>query len=357
MGAEEQSVSGRPAYRFVVFGATGHLGQQLIDKLDESGWPIAELVGVASAESAGMEFTFRGEELDVTSEWPALKGRDMVFICTQAAEAREIVREALRAEVPCIDCSGSLANEIDVPMPSPPALKSAIAFNAMTLDDEAVTKAPALSVPSGTTLAWAPIIEAMGAARVVGTALCSASAQGRHGVVALSRESIALFNQADAPDSGPAGQAVAFDVIPGGGIDCWRVQRECRRAFGEALQISAASIQVPTFVGEGASLALELKEQKDLGAVEKALAATEGVLVARDGFGSRGLAEINVQQAEPVGPTLRDAIGSDEILVGRIEPDASMAVDDGWRLWIAFDPLRLVSDQALRLASRRLGMT
>ncbi|GEM_PF-813847 len=342
--------------RFVVFGATGHLGQQLIEKLDGSGWPITELVGVASAGSDGEEFMFRGEALDVVSEWPVLKGRDLVFICTPAGEAIEIVREALRAEVPCIDCSGSLANQIDVPMPSPPALKNPIAIEAVTIEDESVGKAPLLSVPAGTTLAWAPIIEAVGVSRVVGTALCSASAQGRLGVVALSRESIALFNQSDAPESGPAGQAVAFDVIPGGGIDCARVQRECRRLFGERLRIGVASVQVPTFVGEGASLALDLITPGDLKEIEARLDATEGVLVAREGFGSRGLEAIDVRRPEPVGPTLRDAIGSDEILVGRIEPDVSLAVDEGWRLWIAFDPLRLVSDQALRLASRRLGL-
>ena len=94
-----------------------------------------------------------------------------------------------------------------------------------------VEKAPLLSVPSGTTLAWAAILEAFDISRVVGTVLCSASAQGRHGVLALSQESIALFNQSDGPSTGPAGQAVAFDVIPGGGIDCERVQRECHRLF------------------------------------------------------------------------------------------------------------------------------
>ena len=344
-------MSEKQARRIVVFGVTGHLGQQLIDKLDESDWPIAELLGVASAESTGVEFEFRGESLDVVSEWPVLKGRDLVFICTPAAEALEVVREALRAEVPCIDCSGAVANQLDVPMPMPPSLSSPVA-----LDDDIVENAPLLSVPSGTTLAWAPILEAVGVLRVVGTVLCSASAQGRDGVVALSQESIALFNQSEAAGTGPAGQAVAFDVIPGGGIDCERVQRECRRLLGENLRIGVASVQVPTFVGEGASLALELTNPLNADAVEARLIAMDGLLVSRDGLGSRGLVVIEEGSTEPLGPTLRDAIGSDEILVGRIEADVSLPVGEGWRLWIAFDPLRLVADQALRLAGRRLGL-
>ncbi len=349
-------MSGSQAKRIVVFGATGHLGQQLIEKLGESRWPIAEVIGVASAESAGTEFEFRGEALDVVGEWPVLKGRDLVFICTPAAEALEVVREALRAEVPCIDCSGALARQTDVPMPMSVATSDRSTTETMDLQDEAVERAPLLAVASGTMLAWAPILEAVGVSRVVGSVLCSASAQGRRGVLALSQESIALFNQADPPDSGPAGQAVAFDVIPAGGIDSERVEREGRRLFGEKLRISVASVQVPTFVGEGASLALELSEPLNAEAFESRLAAVDGVLVAGDGLGSRGLVAVEEGSTEPVGPTLRDAIGSDQILVGRIETDASLPVGEGWRLWVAFDPLRLVADQALRLASRRLGL-
>ena len=318
------------------------------------------MLGVASAESAGTEFEFRGEALDVVSEWPVLKGRDLVVICTPAAEALEIVREALRAEVPCIDCSGVLANQSEVPMPIPPTMSLSTsnpgATGAIELGDALVEKAPLLSVPSGTTLAWAAILEAFDISRVIGTALCSASAQGRHGVLALSQESIALFNQSETPSTGPAGQVVAFDVIPGGGIDCERVQQECRRLFGEALRIGVTSVQVPTFVGEGASLALELETPMDADEVESRLTAMDGVSLAQDGVGSRGLVAIEADATEPLGPTLRDAIGSDEILVGRIEADASLPAGEGWRLWLAFDPLRLVADQALRLASRRLGL-
>ena len=342
--------------RIVVFGATGHLGQQLIDKLDESDWPIAELLGVASAESAGVEFEFRGESLDVVAEWPVLKGRDLVFICTPPAEALEIVREALRAEVACIDCSGVLGDQPGVPMPLPPSISGSGASDSVTLDDEVVPQAPLLSVPSGTTLAWSPILEALGVSRVLGTVLCSASSLGRHGVVALSQESIALFNQSEAPGTGPAGQTVAFDVIPGGGIDCARVEQESRRLFGPHLKIGVASVQVPTFVGEGAALALELSGPLDVDAAEARLAEMDEVLVAWEGVGSRGLAAVDEESTEPIGPTLRDAIGSDEILVGRIEPDASLPDGMGLRLWISFDPLRLVADQALRLAGRRLGL-
>jgi aspartate-semialdehyde dehydrogenase len=339
--------------RLVVFGVTGHLGQQLVEKIAEGDWPIGELIGVASAGSAGAEFEFRGEFLDVVSEWPVLKGRDLVFICTPPAEALEIVREALRAEVPCVDCTGALGNQPDVPMPSPTDL-SAAAADGDHLDEW--SNAPLLEIPSGTSLAWAPVLEALSVSRVVGTVLCSASALGQNGVSALSGESIALFNQVDEPELGPAAQAVAFDVIPGSGIDCERVRSDLSRLLGRELRLDLASVLVPTFVGEGASLALELSDPANRETVEACLEATEGITIVRDGLGSRGLVAVEGDLAAPIGPTLRDTIGSDEILIGRVEPDSSLPVGVGWRLWLAFDPLRLTADHALRLARRRLGL-
>ena len=335
--------------RIVVFGATGHLGQQLIEKLGDGDWPISELVGVASSGSAGAEFNFRGEMLDVSTEWPVLKGRDLVFICTPPAEALEIVREALRAEVPCIDCTGSLSNQVDVPMPGPTAQ------NAPSGELDPIASAPAISTPSGTTLALAPIFEALSVSRAVGTVLCSASALGQKGVVALSEESISLFNQSGDGEGGPAGQPVAFDVIPGGGIDCERVRTECSRLLGDTLRVDLTSILVPTFVGEGVSLYVQLNEEIDALAFEDRLDAIGGFTVLRDGFGSRGLEAVEDDSVSAIGPTLRDTIGLDEILVGRIESDSSLPNGQGWRLWLACDPLRLTADHALRIARRRLG--
>lgn len=340
------------ARRIVLFGVTGHLGQELIQRLDESDWPIAEVVGVASAESAGGEFEFRGELLDVVTDWPTLKGRDLVLLCTPTAVALELIREALRAEVPCIDCTGALIEQAEVPMPVRPSILEA--------ESEALASAPLIALASSTAIAWAPILEALveaaGVRRVVATVLSSASSWGRRGLVSLSEESIALFNQAEPPESGPAGQAVAFDVIPGGGIDEPRVARELARLFGPDLGISLSSVQVPTFVGEGASLSIELEAPLERKAVEAILAGIGGVTIVSEGPGSRGLTAVEEDSWGPTGPTLRDSAGSGEILVGHLQADPSLAVGRGWQLWLSVDPIGLAADHALRLAGQRLGL-
>lgn len=320
-------------YRVVVHGVTGQLGRELVEQLEASDWPIEELVGVASAASLGREFEFRGEEQDVLPEAPPLGGRDVVFLCTPRGAAREIVRDALRAEVACIDCSGALATQPAVPLyPGPPTAGEA---------DLAIEKAPVVAIASSTTLAWLPVLEALdaagGLARLGATVLASAGAWGRGGVAALSEESIALFNQSAAPPLGPAGRPVAFDVVPGGAIEAERVRAELGRLFGEALPLALSVLQVPTFVGEGALLSLELARPLAGEAIERALAARAELVLGESA-------------------SLRDALGEARIRVGAIESDASGEAGRAWRVWLASDPLRLVADAALRAAERRLGL-
>ena len=352
-GASRLGEKNHAPRRLVIFGVTGQIGQELVERLDESDWPIAEVVGVASPESVGETFDFRGDEFDVLGEWPVLKGLDLVFICTRGAPALEVVRECLRAQVPCLDLTGALSAQAEVPLP--------LSLSPASDDSDGLASAPLIAVPSATTLAWASLLEAIGEAadvtRVVGTVLSSAAAQGRRGLVALSEESIALFNQSESQDPGPAGQTIAFDVVPGGGIDPVRVRAELARLFGEGLRVDVAGVQVPTFVGEGTSLAIELASPLERSALKHRLEVRDGLTVVADGIGSRELTAVEDGAPAPIGPTLRDAGGTDEVLVGRIEADASVAVGQGWRIWLASDPVRLIADHALRVAGRRLGLT
>ena len=334
--------------RIVVFGATGRLGEQVLSELEETGWPIAELVGVVSADSAAAEFQFRDEAITTVTKWPTFRDGDLVFVCTPGQVALEIVRSALQAGVACIDCTGVMAQHAEVPMP----------VRDQELASDAVASAPLLASPSATTLAWTPLLEgldgAVGVARVVATVLASASARGRHGLLALSEESIALFNQSEDPEVGPAGQPVAFDVIPGG-IDETRVALELARVFASKLRVDLTSVQVPTFVGEGAALAIELNSPLDEAAFAKLLEDVQGLTRVDVGVGTRGLAAVDHDAPQPTGPTLRDSASADSILLGQLRPDVSLPVGIGWRLWLSYEPLRVVAQHAIRLGSLRLS--
>jgi aspartate-semialdehyde dehydrogenase len=92
---------------------------------------------------------------------------------------------------------------------------------------------------------------------------------------------------------------------------------------------------VPTFSGLGVQVALELDVALAPEAIEKLLDEAPGTRV----FGT------------PAGPSLRDAAGDAEVLVGRVRLDPTRV--NGVLLWLALDPVRVVATAAVRLAELR----
>ena len=345
-----------PTPRLVLFGATGHLGLEVLDVVGDAALPVGEILGVASPDGAGADFDYREEVHTATSAWPTLRAGDLVVVCTPAEVAPEVVRAALRAEAPCLDCSGALAAQEGVLVP--------LGKDAATWTESSAA-APLASLPSATLLAWAPILEALaetpGLDRVVATVLRGASGQGRDGLVALSEESIALFNQSDPPAPGPAGQGVAFDVVPGGGDEAV-LAAQAARCFPDGPSIAAGVLQVPAFVGEGAQLHLETRNPIAAAEILALLEAAAGLEVVAGGPGSRGLVAVPAVEedgaapAGPFGPTLRDGVGRSDVLVGQLRADPSTAPGRGWQLFASYDPARRTAFRvAAWLRARLLG--
>jgi aspartate-semialdehyde dehydrogenase len=326
--------------RVVLVGATGALGQEVRDVLERSGLPISSLLAVATEASIGAEIEFRGDLLFVESALPSLRGVDLLILCTPRTASLELIREALRAEVPCIDCSGALADSAEIPL----VMVDRSPFMEIT--------APVVGTPSGVGLGWGRVLgaiaESAGVERVVGTVLHPATSAGRRGIEVLSSETIALLSQGEAPESDTFSAPVAFDCLPwtgdghagdAGGTDLEiALRRDVRRLLGSEFELGITSVQVPTFAGEGSALAIQtvrpLSVEDARGVLEKA----PGVdLWDRD-----------------CAPSTRDAAGRDEVLVGRVRPDSSS--DRGLLLWLATDGLRLVASEVVRIVETRLRL-
>ena len=317
--------------RIVLVGATGALGHELCEALESSTLPIAEIIPVATDASIGAEIEFRGALAFVEAELPSLRGVDLMILCTPASASLELIREALRGEVPCIDCSGALGESPDVPL----------AVTGMSASADLT--APVVGVPSGVGLGWLRVLAALGEGatveRVVGTVLQPATHAGRRGIEVLSSETIALLSQSELPDSDTFPGPVAFDCMPIGGDGFeTALRRDVPRALGRAIEITATGVQVPTFVGEGSALAVETAEplspDEALGLLEKA----EGVEL----WGG------------DLAPTTRDTAGSDNVLVGSVRKDPSR--DRSLLLWVATDGLRLVASEVVKIAETRLRL-
>ncbi len=88
-------------------GASGALAREVLAVMQERKLPVSEVLPFASESSLGEEIEFQGEVIPVQAGLPSLRGVDLLLLCTPRAAALELVREALRAEVFCIDCSAT----------------------------------------------------------------------------------------------------------------------------------------------------------------------------------------------------------------------------------------------------------
>jgi aspartate-semialdehyde dehydrogenase len=322
-----------------VLGATGALGSEVLALLSESSLEISQLVAVATDRSLGQDLEFRGDVVPVETQFPRLGGLDLLLLCAPADVSLEYARQALRAEVTCVDVGGALASSPEVPL-RVGALEG----------PEPVDPSPLIVAPPGAALPWAlvlhPLHRAAGLRRVLGTSLEGASSGGREGIESLYQESIALFNQEDLPELRAFPRPVAFDCVPAQGEigedGISHGERDAAaalaRVLGGEVRIALTSVQVPTFVGFGASAALETERGLDPKEAATLLEAAPGVQVWQD---------------DADGATLRAAAGREEVLVGRLRRDPTR--DGGLLLWLAADVLRVAAANAVRLAVACLG--
>jgi aspartate-semialdehyde dehydrogenase len=213
-----------------------------------------------------------------------------------------------------------------------------------------IREAPVIASPAGVSLAWSHVLAAIegaaGIERVVGSILYSASRIGRAGIDALSIETLNLLNQKEAPPQDAFPNQVAFDcfAIPGddetdGAALCEQdLIRDVRRLVAKELAISASAIQVPTFAGDGSTLAIQTKRPISLDDANELFQKAPGLEV-RTGN-------------EPLAST-RETAGRDVAVVGRVRTDPS--IENGILLWVTADTLRLAAVNAARIAETRLG--
>ena len=103
-------------YNVAVLGATGAVGQQMIQVLEERNFPVGTLLPLASARSVGKTVTFRGEQIAIQEATDdAFKGMDFVLGAVQNAPAKRFAPAIVKAGAVFIDNSSAFRMDDDVP--------------------------------------------------------------------------------------------------------------------------------------------------------------------------------------------------------------------------------------------------
>jgi len=314
------------SFDIAVVGATGTVGETLVQILEERDFPIANLHLLASSESAGHSVPFRGKNVRVreVDEFDFSKVQ-LVFFAAGPAVTLSFAPRATAAGCALIDLSGALPAE-QAPQVVPEA-------NAQVL--AGLKKPFQVSSPSAsaTTLAvvLAPLRELLDVQRVTVTASLAVSTQGREAVTELARQTAELLNVRPL-EPRFFDRQMAFNLLAqvgtpdaqGHTVLEKRLVHELRAVLGQpALKISVTCVQAPVFFGDSFSVTLTSARPVDLAAVNAALEAAAGVELVEAG-----------DYPTPVG----DAVGQDVVYVGRVRS----GVDDPTELnlWLTSDNVR-----------------
>lgn len=305
-----------------VVGATGLVGEALVELLDESDFPAADVHLLASGESAGKSVPFRGRNLRVRE----LDGFDfakvrLAFFATAADVVAEHAPRALAAACSVIDLSGAGEGPLVLPVLNGEALA------AVQLPFSLRAPSAAAAEVGEVLAALASCMELRGVAL---TACLSASHLGREGVQELARQTAELLN-ARPLEPRLVDRQYAFNMLGQvGAVDAGgysAIERRIHAELVELFPILAGRVQVscvlaPVFFGDALNLTVRAAAPIDLQQVRQALDAAEGVELIEDDY-----------------PTVvGDALGQDEIKVGRLRS----GIDDPCEvnLWIASDNVR-----------------
>ena len=311
-------------------GATGAVGEAVLSILEERGFPVGELVPLASERSAGETLGFGGRQVTVRElAKHDFAGIDIAFFSAGGAVSREHAPRAAAAGAVVIDNTSEFRYADDVPLVVAEVNPHALAE---------YTRRNIIANPNCSTMqmlvALAPIHRAAGIERINVATYQSVSGAGRSGMQELGRQTAELLNfQEIAPEKFPA--QIAFNVIPH--IDVFldngytkeemKMVWETRKILeDDSIQVNPTCVRVPVFYGHCEAVHIETRERIDAATARALLEQAEGVVVV-DGREPGGY-------PTPVG----HAAGKDPVFVGRIRDDISHP--NGLDMWIVADNIR-----------------
>ena len=322
-------------YTVAILGATGAVGTQMIECLEERDFPVGELRLLASARSAGKTMRFRGEDVVISEATEdAFAGCDIVLGAADDAVAKRLLPAAAAAGATVVDNSHAFRMDPEVPLVIPEINAADVSWNHGIIANPNCATIIAL-VPT-----W-PLHELGGVTRMVVSTYQAASGAGAPGMAELEAQIGAMGRGEDLPEPRAFAAQLASNLIPQiGGFDDegytseeMKLQNEGRKIMHlPELRVCCTCVRVPVLRSHSESVTLEFERPVELKAAREALAAAPGVKLVDD----RGAASAHDRFPMPI-----DTSDQDLVWVGRLRRDISNPdVSRGITFWCVGDQIR-----------------
>ena len=316
-------------YKVVVVGATGHVGREMLNILDERQFPVDEIAVLASRKSLGTECSF-GDKTLKTKDLDTFDftGWDIAFFAVGSEATKTYAPIAASQGCIVIDNSSLYRYDPDVPLVVPEVNPEAV---------EGYAKKNIIANPNCSTaqmvVALKPLHDRARIKRVVVSTYQSVSGTGKDAMDELWNQTKGMFvpGQEVAPSVYP--KQIAFNVIPhidvfmedGSTKEEWKMVAETKKILDPSVKVTATCVRVPVFVGHSEAINLEFEDFLDEEEARDILREAPGVMV--------------VDKREAGGyVTPVECVGDYATFISRIRQDST--IENGLNIWCVSDNLR-----------------
>ncbi len=327
-----------------IVGATGVVGQTALEILNDefSGFKVKNLRLYASKASAGKKVPFKNNKITIEeASLDSLLKCDAVLFASDASVSSEFIPKLAEKGILCIDKSSAFRTHPNVPLVVPEV-------NGDLLSAKNLQEFPVVASPNCCTIPLVmvlkPILDSFGIKRVILSTYQSVSGAGKPAIDILTEETKDFFSKQDltCAKSSVFPKSIAFNVFPyvagilenGDTDEESKIIAETRKILNAPnFAIAATSVRVPTFVGHGESVTLELDTLTSITEIKEKLKLFPGITVI-DAQSEKE--EDFTQYGQFVTP--RECHGTDTVFVSRIRQIS--AFKNGISLWLVCDNLR-----------------
>ena len=314
------------SYHIAVVGATGAVGAEFMQVLEQRVFPVASLRPLGSSRSAGKSVRFQGESLKIEE----LNDRsfdkiDIAFFSAGSQVARTFAPVARQAGAVAIDNSPAFRMDPDVPLVIPEINADDVRNHRGIIANPNCTAAVAL-------MAIYPLHRAFGVRRVIAASYQAVSGSGARAIAELKQQiEAAANNRQSTPEVYP--HPIAFNVLPHVGSflptgytsEEEKLQNEGRKIMHlPDFKASVTCVRVPVYRAHSVAVSAEFDRPVSVEQACEVLAKAPGLELIDEPHNNRY-------------PMPLDVAGKDNCAVGRVRRDC--AFENGLSFWVSGDQL------------------
>ena len=317
-------------YDVAVVGATGAVGETMIEILEQRNFPVGKVYALASERSAGKRIPFKDGSLVVEDLATFDFSKVQIGLFSPGASvSAEYAPKAAAAGCVVIDNTSQFRYDDDIPLVVPEVNPEKVA----EYKNRGIIANPNCSTIQ-MLVALKPIYDAVGISRINVATYQAVSGTGKEAIEELATQTANLLNAKPVEPSVYPKQ-IAFNVLPQ--IDVFmdngytkeemKMVWETRKILGDAdIQVNPTAVRVPVFFGHSEAVHIETKQKISAERVRELLASAPGVT----------LLDERANGGYPTAVT--ESSGNDDVFVGRIREDISHPT--GIDLWVVSDNVR-----------------